>query len=279
MLSYDRCVGFLRNARFIGRRKFFLWRMHYGPCLRLLLHPFLFRGDIDSAKTLLILGHQRSGSSLLAHVLNSNPAICGYVEAHFSYRRPQDVRWLWAFLRRNVSPAFDPKVQIALDKMVDGPTCVYPPMLRNGTYRYIFLVREPVGTIASFVNSFHSSMQSIERNYISRLSQLQQFASFLSKENSYFIRYEELIDHTAEALDGLTRFLSLPVPLRSAYSIEKMTGKLWFGDPTAAILTGEIRDIPEAPCDIPPDVLERCRRMYEETCAKLAVHCEFTQKM
>ena len=52
---------------------------------------------LRSKRYILVLSHMRCYSSLLCHILNSNPEVAGYVETHSSYHGRSD---LWRLKRR-----------------------------------------------------------------------------------------------------------------------------------------------------------------------------------
>jgi len=59
-----------------------------------LADPYTIVGRGQPYRILLILSHMRSGSSLLTHLLNSNPEIIGYGETHIQYASEQDFKKL-----------------------------------------------------------------------------------------------------------------------------------------------------------------------------------------
>lgn len=65
------------------------------------------RSDHDD-RLVLVLGCMRSGTSLLANILISNPAIFGYGESLVRYRSPSDLKllqyWNFRFTQRRVCP-------------------------------------------------------------------------------------------------------------------------------------------------------------------------------
>ncbi|MDY7013544.1 MAG: sulfotransferase family protein, partial [Cyanobacteriota bacterium] len=69
-------------------RKYFEYRIQtpHDP------YRILFR--LQPYRVLFILSHMRSGSSLLTHILNSNPEIIGYGETHLQYSSEADFKRL-----------------------------------------------------------------------------------------------------------------------------------------------------------------------------------------
>ncbi len=44
----------------------------------------------EKRKMLFVCGHMRSGSSLLLHILNTNPEVLGFGEMHIKYHSEKD---------------------------------------------------------------------------------------------------------------------------------------------------------------------------------------------
>src|SRR5215469_2188157 len=98
---------------------------------------------------LFVLGHMRSYSSLLCHILGSHRQIDGYCETHIKYR----TRWdLWRLRSRVVRLTGEPlHGRYVLDKMLHN----YPlaaSILRSRYTRWIVLLRRPLPTVQSIVN-------------------------------------------------------------------------------------------------------------------------------
>lgn len=240
----------------------------------LIRHPSYLCGRLDKAKTLLVLGHWRSGSTLLSHILHSNPELCGNVETHLSYRSKFAIRVLWAFLRARVSSSFDPSRQYAVDKVVDPRLYVSRSFVRACHPKIIFLVREPVATISSQVHTFQQNIDCAVHFYRKRLRQLRKVAKqSATRENSCAFRYGDLVDNSDAVLRGLTYFLRLSKPLAPTYVTTELTGRQWFGDPGPVIHSGKICKVDEPVVNIPPAVLAFCQKEYDETWALLKSTC------
>src|SRR5258707_13269189 len=80
-------------------------------------NQFARRGRPFSRRTLFLLGHMRSYSSVLSHVLGSHPQINGYCETHTKYRTYFD---LWKLHRRGRKLTGEAATRdYVLDKMLD----------------------------------------------------------------------------------------------------------------------------------------------------------------
>lgn len=251
----------------------FFWFRSQLLLLRIVLNRTCFRGDLATSRTAFLLAHMRSGSTMLTHVLNSHPEMCGYLEAHLSYRTPNDIRWLWAHLRVMQSRTFDPAKQYAVDKLVNVGTPVAPSVATAPGVKILLLVRKPAESLSSHMNSFADSLAGAERHYVDRLSQLREMVLSIPERSAAALRYEDVIARTDEVLARMTEFFALSTPLSPEYRIEAMTGKKWYGDTNVEIRSGKIQDVREKPYPVPAEVLERCQRAYDETWATLSARC------
>ena len=103
--------------------------------------------DQGRLKILLLCGHMRCGSSMLVHVLNTNPEITGYGETHYRYEEPRD----FAVLGLMVSRAFR-KWSLPDGYVMDKLTSDYMvnrDLLASDAVRVLFLVRHPEQSIPS----------------------------------------------------------------------------------------------------------------------------------
>lgn len=57
-------------------------------------YSFSFDKTERPNQILFMLGHMRSGSSLLTHILNTNPEISGFGESHLKYSTKEDFKEL-----------------------------------------------------------------------------------------------------------------------------------------------------------------------------------------
>ena len=113
---------------------------------------------------LFVLGHMRSYSSLLCHILGSHPQIDGYCETHVKYRTRFDLLRLRS---RVVKLTGEPlSGRYVLDKVLHN----YPlasSILRSPNTLSIVLVRRPVPTVQSIVNmGLHYSDIEIGRAHV-----------------------------------------------------------------------------------------------------------------
>lgn len=191
-----------------------------------------------------ILSHMRSGSSLLTHLLISNPDICGYGETHITYSTPQDFQVLIGkvlyMLRRFPGPG---RERYILDKVLHNwlLTPENVELLCNGKCHVIFLLREPHGTLASLMKSLKYSEPRAVNYYLNRLATLEKYARELTRHNSCVVlTYEQILCQTDRTFEQLERFLDLQQPLSETYQILHTTGKRGVGDSSQNIFSGSI---------------------------------------
>ena len=218
---------------------------------------------------ILVLSHMRSYSSLLCHILNSNPEVAGYVEMHIAYSGRRD---LWR-LKWNVFLGTDADVggRYVLDKILHNGSEVNPVLLRRDDVFVIFSLREPRRTIQSTVamarsldpHDWKADPEKVTQAYVRRVKQLRRLA-YQELRHATFIDAQRLIDDSPRVLGELTTFLSLKEPLSEEYQTSKLTGVRVFGDPGKYIKAGNIvrnrEDYSEI--ELSDDVLEPAFEAY-----------------
>jgi Sulfotransferase family len=215
------------------------------------------------SRFLFILGHMRSGSSLLSHLLCSSDDIVGFGEAHNDYRRRSDLAKLLAAVRRHTGE--NPlRYRYVLDKIVSAERTVKPAVLSDSRIRYVFLVREPVASIASVVamrhryyhEDFEQHIKFATAYYSKRLAQLVELAQTIGDpERCVLLTYRQLLGETPAVFEALEQFLELSVPLREEYKIMPTTGQPVIGDPSPGILKGRIdRSLPRKHFELPANL-------------------------
>lgn len=229
-------------------------------------------------RTLLVLSHMRSYSSLLCHILNSNPEIDGYVELHRRYRSAADL----VELRAHVASLPDVRLEgrYVLDKLLHNKADVSRRVLRRNDVFTIFSIREPAETIRSTIQmvqrkknpdeDWKNDPSMVARYYIRRVDRLLELGR-REPAHAVFFDAQRLIDDTADLLKQLTTFLELREPLRERYETFELTGRAKFGDPGRFIGSGEIvREREVYPVEIPPDDLARATEAFERARAEFA---------
>jgi len=230
-----------------------------------LRHPSVLVGPREYV---FVLGHMRSYSSVLCHVLGSHPEISGYAEMRLAYGRPRDLLRLRARVARSLGAA--PKGRLILDKILHNPYAIAPAMLNGAsTINSIFVVRRPAEALPSIVRMAErlgyeqwTEIEGSAAYYADRLAALERLAG--SCRYGLVLRAEEIITDTTATLEALARFLHLREPLQSKYSTFPETGVAGKGDYTDALRSGEILQLETeaAPQPIPEDILADAELAY-----------------
>ena len=230
---------------------------------------------------LFVLGHMRSYSSLLCHILGSHPQIDGYCETHVKYRTRFDLLRLRS---RVVKLTGEPlRGRYVLDKVLHN----YPlasSILRSPNTLSIVLVRRPVPTVQSIVNmglhysdvAWYRDLDAVARYYEERVAALVRLADEL-RGRVMFLEAETLLSRTGDVLQNIGRFLELSEPLQSDYKRFAHTGEGGFGDPSETITTGRVTNAardPRTPVMLPVALTARLEMAYAACSASLRDRCE-----
>jgi hypothetical protein len=240
---------------------------------------FYIRTQRRPYRFIFIISHMRSGSSLLTHLLTSNPAICGYGETHRRYYAEINFKALVGnvlYTLRDGPLAGNEKY--VLDKVLHNHL-LSPRRLRalqDERFRVIFLLREPYATLSSAVQTLHLPVAQAVDYYLKRVARLEEDALVLTPHTSCVaLTYDQLLHRTEEVFRLLEEFLGLDHPLTETYQVLPTTGKARIGDPSAKIQAGRIvKDAPEAAhseiCDediwAARRVYKRCHALLRNTC-------------
>ena len=216
---------------------------------------------------LLILGHMRSGSTLLLHLLLTNKAIASLGERNATYDTPDDLRRLAALARLQRGTVFTP-LGYAADQVNHSRLTPNPGLFGHARLRTIFLLRNPVDSLASLMElsrTYYGQSWTITGALDYYLARLQFMAEvghrLVGTGHAVFVTYEQLTESTAPTLARLQQFLGLSDGFSVVYSRQHFTGIR--GDPGPKISLGRV--IP-AVCGetsrLPADVVERATQAY-----------------
>jgi hypothetical protein len=200
----------------------------------------------QSYNYIFLLSSARAGSTLLTHVLTSNPEIFGMGESKIALADQRAFPTLTGknsyFHWRNDLPRSGNERYI-LDKLVHN-RLLEPEnvgLLNDSTVRVIFLLREPQATLVSYMKALKVNEASALAYFVSRMDYLAQYAEELNPDQqSLFLTYEALTKRTQPALELLEDFLDLQQPLSEQYEVTKTTGKFGVGDNSENIKSGRI---------------------------------------
>lgn len=229
---------------------------------------------------LFIMGHPRSRSTLLAHLLGSHNQIVGHIEAFRSYQSRLDLWKLRIQLHRmgNVTT----NTLYLLDKLNLNQYQIASHILQLTPTHFIFLVRRPQPTIQSIVRlgrtheavHYYGNVERAVTEYCTRLARLVQDGQRFGS-HSCFIESDQLIECSDDVLGMLTAWLELDTPLQKSYSVFPETGKIWHGDPSPAIRSGNILPTVDHndQIEIPASLLVQAEQAYSMCCTQLGQTC------
>lgn len=250
------------------------------PMRRVLVRHFERRFERGRLNAVFIVGHIRSGSTLLLHILNTNPGIDGYGETHREYRRVRDLAYLTFDVCRSFH-RFRPRGPYVLDKVLYRDYIQNPDLLREEFVKLVFLVRAPEQCIPSIVRfkprDIHGEDE-ILRYYLRQLKMVEEYARTANDTGrAFFLTYDQLLNEAPRVLVDLGRFLGLATPLSERYETTWATGQRGprgLGDDSEEITTGRIvRDRQRDPVPLKPETIRQAREAYDRCLAVLPTLC------
>lgn len=221
-----------------------------------------------------ILSHMRSRSSVLSHILGSNPEICGYSELGISYADRGSLFTQRVKLNREFK---DFRGKYLLDKILHNRYGLPDHVVRSKSPKVIILLREPQSTLRSMLkmagatgNDSYKDPNYLLNYYCSRLSHLENFAKEYQGQY-FFIESDKLLENTEEILTNLSTWLGLDTKLDKNYSQFQRTGTAGYGDFSSNIATGVLRKTKQHDDVLVPKGIvlraescyEQCRRILE----------------
>lgn len=234
----------LREAKNKFVKNYFRFRMNSTQS------PYTILLRNNPYKILFLLSHMRSGSSLLTHILSSNPEIIGYGETHIQYSSEEDFKQLMLknylnvpeFKRIKDFKNFRMNHQYILDKVLHNNKFLDNSFLTSGNVYVIFLLREPQRTLNSILDlKPHWSEEEALLYYSDRLKNLELYAQVINNlDRAFFLTYEQLLNSTDLVLEKLQSFLETEHPFTENYKVFKTTGQPGVGDSKENIKAGQI---------------------------------------
>ncbi len=221
---------------------------------------------------LLVLGHMRSGSSLLLHLLVNHPDIDGQGEQNTPYRSTRDLlRWRLRQHRHRWPRPQWPRYLV--DQVNHNHLTPNPNLFGRKDLKTLLLLREPRFTVASLLrlsDRFYGGRWTEEAaiaHYLDRYRKLAELAGALAPECALSMTYSDLTGQTEACLTAIQRFLNLESPFNPHYQRQPFTGKR--GDPTEKIYTGSVVANPSASSNMPPKAPEVLEAAYAECLDRL----------
>ncbi len=250
------------------------------PLRELMVRYYERRVVRGQLKVLFIVGHMRSGSTLLLHILNTNPGITGYGETHRLYGRPRD----YGYLTFDVCRAFRlirPPGPYVLDKVLYRDYIRRPEVLAPDYVKLVILVRPPEESIPSILRFQPRDIRTEQEAlayYVEQLQMVEEYARIKNDRGSvFFLTFDQLTNAPDRVLPALTQFLGLATPLTERYETIWSTGergRRGLGDDSAEIKTGRIvRKRARPPVPLSPETVRTARAAYDHCVDTLPTLC------
>ncbi len=228
------------------------------------------------------MSHMRSYSTLLCHILNSNPDIDGYVEMHKPYSKQIELLELTLRVRHTTGSRL--RGRYVVDKVLHNYDMA-PQILRRSDVYAIYSVRDPEHAIRSILAmgyrrkkpDWKSDPVKVVNHYIRRLNRMAEQSRYTKRRSLYFDA-QAIVDNTDAVLVSLTKFLELKEPLSPQYRTAELTGTWKYGDASKFITKGEIvsQRSDYSDVEVPPELLKKAREEYDRCRAELIANCKFS---
>ncbi len=247
--------------------------------------PYQVFGKKDRYKVIFILSHMRSGSSLLTHLLISNPEIKGYGESHIRYQTDENIKSLiykTYFHNQQFTNLKDlSKLKMdhtyILDKLLHDKKLLNQDFLTKDNFYFVFLIREPQRSLMSMLDHKpHWKEEDAMNYYCQRLSTLSEYSTIIGdKSHSLAFTYTQLINQTDYVFQALQKFLKTDQGFSEKYQVLKTTGKRNIGDFKENIRSGRIiRKQRSINFSISPHLLEEAKEKFEQCRSILQQYCQ-----
>ncbi|MEM7064825.1 MAG: sulfotransferase family protein [Cyanobacteria bacterium P01_B01_bin.77] len=234
---------------------------------------------------LLVLSHMRSGSSLLTHLLTSNPEILGYGETHTNYTDAHDFKVLlkkvyWQAQEfRTLGDVRNLRMdhRYVMDKVLHNKKFLDHEFLKSKQVYGIFLLREPERSLVSIADlKPHWNQQDTLDYYADRMARLVDYARLINDpQRMLVVTYEQILDNTPQVLKTLQQFLQTQAPFTEEYRVLKTTGMKGVGDPKGNIKAGKIvRSQRRLTQTFPPELVEQAIHIHSHCQTELMQHCQ-----
>ncbi len=213
------------------------------------------------------MGHPRSGSSLVMHLLTTNNEILGFGEYLTKYYDSRTLLKAEFDIRRKTNQLFSSCDYIA-NQINHHSITPNKELLKDENIKVIFLIREPEASLSSWKifsekKGKPMGIEAISEFYIERLEYLGQLANHLPAKNWCYMKYEDLIENPEVTLANLSRFLRLSEALSSNYSLQRFT-QVW-GDSSENITKGEIFKTTSKQIPIEQNIIQITTEVYQKT--------------
>ena len=237
---------------------------------------------LRSSEHIFYQSHMRAYTSLISHILASNPEIAGYLELHRSYRHPADLVVMRHQIQ-TISGAGVHRSRYHLDKLLHNGNGVSEEIASMNGSKSIFALRRPAETLPSIIEMVnltgermaYDNPEGATEYYLNRVQRLVHEAD--KAGDSFYFDAESVIDDTDRLLGRLTAFLGLESVLVGEYNTFAQTGEKGSGDPSENIKSGTIvRDRKTPTVDFPTELLAEADEAYQGARQELIQRCTIT---
>lgn len=222
-------------------------------------------------KHLFLMGHPRSGSSLLMHIITSNSEIIGYGEYLTKYNSTGSFDLAEFDIRRKAGGLFK-NFKFIANQINHHSITPNIDLLRSKDIKFVILIRKPATTLSSMhflsKNAKKPMLQSqITDIYVERLQYLSMVTSYIKPSQWTYAKYEDIITNTKSTLQELSGFLNLQENLTPDYKLKKYS-QVW-GDPSKNIIKGTVFNTLSEQIIFDEIQLAKAEIVYQETLANL----------
>lgn len=196
---------------------------------------------------IFILAMPRSGSTLLTHILTSNPDIDGIGETKMkptSFAGLQRIVGKTRYLLKQFGIPTEDNSRYILDKLVHNELLAPDDIsyLEGDQFKIIFLIRNPQDTIQSLLKAMKTKKIDIAiRTYEKRARKLSQYVQQLGPQKTcLFLTYDQIINCTGPVFAAIEQYLEISQALSEDYKTTEATGKFALGDNSKNIQSGKI---------------------------------------
>jgi hypothetical protein len=268
----------LRKLKSTLFRRYYQWRINSTSNLS----SISFRKE--PYKFVFLMSHMRSGSSLLTHILCSNPEIIGYGETQIKYSSEADIQALihkaynhnaQELTRLNAAQAFKMQHTYVLDKVLHQ-NLKDLSILKKLQTKSIVLIREPERTLKSILDiRDHWTEETALDYYRIQLDHLIDCTNFLSAPNRFLLlTYHQVISDTPIVLQALQSFFETKHPFSEQYQVKKTTGQAGIGDAVGHIKAGTVvRERRQLDVTISPVIIQKAQDIFEQAQQQLSHTC------
>lgn len=202
----------------------------------------LYYRQTRGVRFLFVVGHMRSGSSLLMHVLNSHPSILGYGETHRRYHGVADLVHLEREVleKLHVSRGGTPSYRYVADKILHNYV-LDEDVLGVRSLKMLVSVRSPERSLPSILDlglaEIETEAQALAY-YVGSLDRIERWIKQYGRA-VLVVDYDNLVGD-GRTLTDITRYLQVEDRLSHEYDTTPCTGRSGVGDPGGNIQKGRI---------------------------------------